>query len=121
MYQHLLKEYSTVILRGIAEKRGDSIQIRVSEIIPVDDAFARLGSGIVIDIELDKTPKESLVKLKEMLLKHKGGSPVYLNAISKDGGSERFVLKNYLVSMTNGILNDLTKIFPVENILILAK
>lgn len=121
MYQHLLKEYSTVILRGIAEKRGDSIQIRVNEIIPVDDAFARLGSGLVIDVELDKTPKESLVKLKEILLKHKGGSPVYLNAISKDGGSERFVLKNYLVSMTNGILNDLTKIFPVENILILSK
>jgi DNA polymerase-3 subunit alpha len=121
LYQPLLKEYSTVILRGIAEKRGDSIQIRVNEIIPIEEAIARLGAGIVIDIELDKTLKDQMIKLKEVLLKNKGGSPVFLNAISKDGKSERLVLKNYLVSMTNGILDDLMKIFPVENILLVSK
>ncbi|MBM4175187.1 MAG: DNA polymerase III subunit alpha [Ignavibacteria bacterium] len=121
LYQHLLKEYSTVILRGIAEKRGDSIQVRVNEVIPVDEAVKRLSSGVVIDIEIDNTSKSSLAKLKELLIKHKGGLPVFLNAIAKDGKSERFVLKNHLISMSNGILNELTKIFPAESILIISK
>ncbi len=120
-YKHLLKEYSTLVLRGLGQRRGDSIQVKIDEVIPIENAVERLGSGIVIDIEIEKTLQETMQKFKQLLKEYKGSSPVYLNAIQSNGQSERFLLKNYLVSINNEFVKKVSSLFPIENILILSK
>jgi DNA polymerase-3 subunit alpha len=119
-YGHLLKEYSLLYMIGRGEIRGDSLNVVVEEVYPLNEVITLFGEGLSIDIYVKKTSQEQINKISQILNKHAGMKPVYINLIYSDGNNEMFI-SEFKVKLTNELIDDLSKILPDENITILRK
>ncbi|MCX8010765.1 MAG: hypothetical protein N3A61_06405, partial [Ignavibacteria bacterium] len=120
-YGEHLNEYECVVLRGFAQRRGDSVQIKISEVIPIEKAIEVLGSAVVIDVNKNQLTIEKLESLKRIMNMNEGNSPVYLNINNGQGKSEKFRLNCNLVALNKSFVNKLNEIFPQEEIIIIPK
>lgn len=117
-YGHLLKEYSLLYMVGKGEVRGDSFNLIVEEVYPLNEVVSLFGKGISFDVYVKKTPKEEIEKVSAVLRKHEGTKPVYINLIYTDGTNEMF-LSDFKVKLTNELIADLLRVTQGENITIL--
>jgi DNA polymerase-3 subunit alpha len=119
-YGHLLKEYSLLYMLGRGEVRGDSLQVVVEEVYPINEVVSRFGQALSIDIYARQTSKEEIEKIEKVLKKYEGFKPVYLNVIYSKGDNEMFV-SDLKVDLCNELIFELSKVTSTENITILQK
>lgn len=119
-YGHLLKEYALLYMIGRGEIRGDSLVVVVEEVYPLNDVISLFGEGISFDFYAKSTLQKNIDEISNVLIKHKGTKPVYINLIYSDGSKE--VFKSELkVNLTNQLLLELLKFIPGEDITILKR
>ncbi|MDD5085500.1 MAG: DNA polymerase III subunit alpha [Candidatus Omnitrophica bacterium] len=81
----LLQKDATVFIRGRLTLREDEPKIIASEILPLSEAGKRLTRVVSIDLFTAGLDKETLEKLRDILITHKGKVPVYLNFKGPEG------------------------------------
>ncbi|MGB9664675.1 MAG: hypothetical protein ACPL25_07130, partial [Ignavibacteria bacterium] len=119
-FGHLLREYSLLYMIGRGEVRGDSLQVVVEEVYPIDEVITKFGQAISIDIFAKQTTRENIEKMKSILTRYEGLQPVYINLVYSDGNNEMFV-SELKVKLCNELIFDLVKVISPENITILQK
>ncbi len=119
-YGHLLKEYSLLYMIGRGEVRGDSLQVVVEEVYPLNEIISQFGQALSIDIFAKQTSKDEIEKIEKVLSKYEGFQPVYINLIYSNGNNEMFI-SELKVKLCNDLISDLTKVISPENITILQK
>ncbi|MGQ9589328.1 MAG: DNA polymerase III subunit alpha [Planctomycetota bacterium] len=88
-----LEENSLVFVRGLVHLRGTSRDLKVESIVPFSEAPARLTRSLSIVIRANGDPavEDLLFRLKGLILRHRGGCPVYL--ILEKPSKERVVIE----------------------------
>ncbi len=74
----LLAKDTAVFVKGRINLREDLPKIVASEILPLGEASQKLTRVLTIDLSTAGLDKETLKRLRDILLAHKGNTPVYL-------------------------------------------
>jgi DNA polymerase-3 subunit alpha len=119
-YGHLLKEYSLLYMIGRGEIRGDSLQVVVEEVYPINEVISLFGQALSIDIYSKHTSHEKIEQIRYVLQKYEGFQPVYINLVYSDGKNELFI-SDLKVNLCNDLISELSKVISSENITILQK
>ena len=116
-YGHLLTDDNIVFLVGRASKdRVGDPTIRVSKIIPLQDAEKDLISSVALHLQKDFLEEAPLRQLKKTLNQYKGKTPVYLYT-HQDDTSLQFKLKDDMaVVPEESLLKELGQKYGFENI-----
>ncbi|MCX8056247.1 MAG: DNA polymerase III subunit alpha [Ignavibacteria bacterium] len=117
-YSNLLNEYSLLYMIGKGSVKGDSLVLYVDEVYPLSEVISRFGEGISFDIYAKKTNKDEIEKISNILRKHQGTKPVYINLIYSNDSNEMF-LSDFKVKLSNELISELVRVTSPENITIL--
>ncbi len=77
----------TVVVARAKVDESDEPGLILEELMTVEEALARFEGGLVVFLEPGDAPR--LPELRDVLLKHPGGRPVYLQVTGSDGASRR--------------------------------
>jgi len=81
----LLTPDSIVFLSGVVDRRREEPSIRISEVIPADQAPHTLCDQVWVTVPNGSTPEEALVGLRDLCRKHPGEKEVYLRFLTGEG------------------------------------
>ena len=84
-YAPLLKQETLAFFRGRVDRRREQPSLRVSEIVPIDQADGQLTTAVVISVPCVGTTAEAVDKLRDVLVHHQGDRPVFLQFATPDG------------------------------------
>ena len=102
--RELLVEDTVVVARAKVDE-SDEPGLILEELLTVEDALARFEGSLVVCLEPDDAPQ--LPELREVLLRHPGQRPVYLQVRGSDGASRRVKAGNQVrVSIGEGLAED---------------
>lgn len=87
---HLLRKDNTVFVRGKVNSREDTPKLIAEEIIPMDEAEKKFTKVISIDLLTAGLDLEMLKKLKEVLSRYPGQTPVHIHF--RDPAGRRIIL-----------------------------
>jgi DNA polymerase-3 subunit alpha len=73
-----------VFLKGRLDLRRETPSVKVDEVIPVAEAVENLSQSLTVKINLAQIEEENLLSLREILERHKGRKPVFLNLTTAD-------------------------------------
>jgi DNA polymerase-3 subunit alpha len=97
-----------VFLKGRLDTRREAPSLKVDEVIPIAEAVENLSQSLTIKIDLRQSEEETLLSLREILARHKGRKPVYLELATADG--KRTLLsagKDYRVKVSEELLHEI--------------
>lgn len=77
-YQAMLALDTVAFFRGQVDRRREEPSLRVSEVIPLDQADERLGRMVLINLRCPGATPETLHELERALNSHPGDRPVFL-------------------------------------------
>ncbi|MFH0732021.1 MAG: DNA polymerase III subunit alpha [Candidatus Omnitrophota bacterium] len=77
-------EDSIVFIKGVLNLREDTPKIIADEILPLDEARKKYVQALSIKLYTTGLEKHTLQELSNILKKHKGNVPVYLNFTTQD-------------------------------------
>ncbi|MFN0057078.1 MAG: DNA polymerase III subunit alpha [Planctomycetota bacterium] len=87
-----LIEDAIVLVVGVGEKREESVSLRAERIVPINDAYLRLGKRIGVSFAVPNTVENDLFRLKDILQRHRGEIPVSLVFTGAEG--ERWIVRS---------------------------
>lgn len=90
--REFMEEDAIVLIKGGVEIREESVQVRADQVIPVSDAFAKLGKRIGVSFDVDEVDEDQLFRLKNLLGRYRGDVPVSL--IFRRGEKSRWVVRS---------------------------
>ena len=88
----LLAKDTAIYVKGRINMREDFPKVVASEILPLDQASQKLTRVLTIDLSTAGLDKETLKRLRDVLVAHKGNTPVYLTF--KDPMGKRTILSS---------------------------
>ncbi len=74
-----------VFVKGKVDKKRETPNLMVSEIIPVTDAVAKLTTAVCLRLDAARHDAAVLADVPGMLAKHKGTTPVYFQVATAAG------------------------------------
>jgi DNA polymerase-3 subunit alpha len=77
-YPDAVETERIVFLRGKVDKRRETPGVVVNDLVPIEDAVARLTRGIKIAVETPDAAQDLLTRLKPLLARHKGNCELFL-------------------------------------------
>ncbi|MCA8959014.1 MAG: DNA polymerase III subunit alpha [Planctomycetes bacterium] len=87
-----MTEDAIVLIQGTTEEREESVQVRADKVLPLADAFERLGRRLGVTFDTRETDENELFRLKDILHRHRGDVPVSL--IFDSGSGARWVVRS---------------------------
>ena len=110
----LLAKDTAIFVKGRINLREDVAKIVASEILPLGEASQKLTRVLTIDLSTAGLDKDTLQRLRDILLAHKGNTPVYLTfkdplgkrTILSSGESFRVNSSEELFDAVEGILGE---------------
>jgi DNA polymerase-3 subunit alpha len=92
-FGHLVQPEAVLVARGQLDRRGgDTINMIVNELIPLDDLASRYTAGCIIRIDEDQHAADVLPKLREILRGYPGPREVKFCIALSDGA--RVILRS---------------------------
>lgn len=68
--------------RGEVDRRREEPSLRVSEIIPIEEADERLSTALLLRVRCATTNEAVLERIREVLREHKGDRPVFIEILT---------------------------------------
>ncbi len=81
-WQSLLKLDTVVFLRGQVDRRREDPSLRVSEVVPLDQAADRLSTMVLIRVRCPGNDRTLLQKIREVLDRYPGDRPIFLEMVT---------------------------------------
>ena len=82
--QALLVPDSLVFLRGQVNRRRQAPSLRVSAVVPLDEADERFCESVLLKLETLAASETLLKELGRVIARHRGDRPVYLEIMTRD-------------------------------------
>ena len=80
----LLTDDRPILIQGQLQKDENSVKILADTIIPIDKAEETWTASVHFNLDITRTQKELLVKLKEILKSHPGSCRAYIHLLNPD-------------------------------------
>ncbi len=115
----VLREESAVLIAGTVDVQENARSLRAEQIVAVDEAFSRLGKRIGIEIPVEAASEDLLGRLKRLVARHPGGTPLSLVFCSPAG--ERWVVRTgegHGIAPTSDLLSELRALVGEEHVLV---
>jgi len=84
-YRLLIAADRLVFFRGQVDRRREEPGLRVSEVIPIEEATTRLAQCVIIKLHCAGTEERMLKQVHAICRKHKGETPLYLQLTTPGG------------------------------------
>jgi len=81
-WQGMLKLDTVVFLRGQVDRRRENPSLRVSDVVPLDQAADRLSTMVLIRIVCPGNDRTLLQRIREVLDRYPGDRPVFLEMVT---------------------------------------
>ena len=78
---HLLSEDNTVLVQGQVQKDENSSKLLADAMILINEAEEKWTAEVCLKVDLERTDRNTLIKLKEVLNRHQGDCSGYLHLI----------------------------------------
>jgi DNA polymerase-3 subunit alpha len=109
---HILTSEGPFVVQGIVDSNGDKPKIKASEVELLEDYRQRVTSEIQINLSTIGLSREDLMKLKEVLGRHKGDCAVRLKlTIPTKAESVIALSEEYKVGASDEMVNDVERLF----------
>ena len=82
-YQPLLVPESVAFFRGQVDRRRQEPSVRVSDVVPLEEADERLSAMVLVRVDSLVTP-ECLREVAELARRYRGDRPLYLEVLTRD-------------------------------------
>ena len=103
-----IAEDAMVFVKGRVNLREDTPKIIADEILPLEDARNKYTQALSVELITTGLEKNILAKLSEILKKHKGGTPVYINFMTPEKKKVQMAAgKNLSVSPTDELIAEI--------------
>ena len=103
-----IAEDAMVFVKGRANLREDTPKIIAEEILPLEDARNKYTQALSVELITTGLEMNILAKLSEILKKHKGGTPVYINFMTPEKKKVQMAAgKNLSVSPTDELIAEI--------------
>lgn len=86
-FRDSIEDDAIVVCTGKVEERSDEPGLILDQVLSVDEALARFEGGVVIRLEPPDRPR--LPDLRQLVGRHKGKNPLYLQVLGEDGRLRR--------------------------------
>ena len=96
-----------VFVRGKVDKKRETPNLMVSEIIPVADAVAKLTTAVCVRLDSARHDATALADVPGMLAKHRGTTPVYFQVSTAQGKAMLSVDKQHGVRPSTALVEDI--------------
>ncbi len=118
-YKDLIQDERIVVLRGTVDRNREEPSLKVTEILPVEDAMRTEVHRVVLRIDAELRESDVLLpKLRTAFEAHGGDTPVYLR-IDTEGGHELVrVGRKLYVSPTEDFCRDLEGLVGRERLVL---
>jgi DNA polymerase III subunit alpha len=102
-----IAEDAIVFIKGRINLREETPKIIAEEILPLEEARNKYTQAISIELVTTALETQTLSGLKEILKKHKGRTPVYINLSTPDKKKVQIAAgKDFLVMPTDILINE---------------
>ena len=96
-----------VFVKGKVDKKRETPNLMVSEIIPATDAVAKLTTAVCVKLDSARHDASALTDVPGMLARHKGTVPVYFQVTTASGKAMLSVDKQHGVKPSPALVDDL--------------
>ncbi len=112
-FQDLVVDDNVVFVKARVDRRRDEPGLRVSEILPVEQAATKLTRYVTIQFDPSTAEEEDLLRLRSVLKGHEGATPVIL-AVRSAGRGRVFVqtARDYYVLPTDEMRERIERSLP---------
>lgn len=107
----LIAPESIIFLRGKIDRRRESPNIIVNEVIPLKEADGYLTTAVGLHLEPSRHRPETMVQLKPLLEKHRGNTEVFAQVMTP--GSQKVTLRldrSVFVHVTPELVSELSQL-----------
>jgi len=107
--QELLDGEAPLVITGTLDKTEQSSKVKATRIDSLHAVMERTTSRVDISLTATGASPDDLMRLKDVLMRHKGACPVYLRIRIPRHGNALLSIKtddNHRVSPTEGLVND---------------
>ncbi|MBN2445679.1 MAG: hypothetical protein JXO22_03075, partial [Phycisphaerae bacterium] len=84
-FQHLLKPDAVVFIDGSVDRRREEASVRVSNIVPIEEARQKLSQRLVLRMNSTGGPLETLDSIQSLCRDNRGGCEVLFQVSSPEG------------------------------------
>jgi len=108
--ERYIMEDLPLLITGTVDRTEQGIKIKALKIGSLQEARERMTSRVDIRLSATGASTEDLIKLREVILRHKGSTPVYLRITTPRHGEAALLIKadkEHAVSPTEGLVYDL--------------
>ena len=120
-FGNLLKEEESVFIFGDLESSGDAVKVHVKKVIPLEKVKDTLTESIKILIDKDKVTEEMILMIKEVLVKHEGSVPVFIQLNENGSKNKIYALKDLRVKLNDSLISSLINITGEDSIVLKSK
>jgi DNA polymerase-3 subunit alpha len=117
-----VEDEEAIFAIGNLESSGDAVKMQVNKVIPMRKTANELTESLKLQISKDKISSEKLIELKNILKKHEGSIPVFINLT--ENGSDKgklFSLQEMRVKITTELLKQLAELLGEEFVVLKSK
>ncbi len=109
---HILASEGPFVVKGIIDSNGDKPKIKASEVELLEDYRQRVTSEVQINLSTIGLSRDDLLRLKDILVRHKGECNVRLKlTIPTKAESVISFSEEFKVGSSEEMINDIEKIF----------
>ncbi len=119
----LLRAEAILFLSGTVDRRREVPQLIIDKAIPIEEAIGHLTGAITLRLE-EALQQETLAELGEILRRHPGRCPIYLEVAPATRGDVRVVVQcsqEWLVAADRGLYRELCDLLGEENVLLIPR
>lgn len=112
-----IQEGSVILIKGETEVRDEEVRVRAEEIIPLDQAYQKLGRRLGVSFPVEQSSEDELFLLKDLIGRNPGRIPVSLFFDARDGN--RWIVRGsdtLAVDLSGELLTELRGLVGEERI-----
>lgn len=116
-----LKEEESILLYGDLESSGDTVKMHVKKITPLNEAIFVQTESLKLLLTVGSSTAEKLIHIKDLLIKHPGNIPVFIQ-LDENGKKPRiFALKEIRINPDEVLISSIIKILGDDSVLLKSK
>ncbi len=118
----LVKEDNLVFVRGRLNLREEEPKIVADDIILLEKVKEMFTKSVLVKLPADGVPQEMMLRVRNVIQKHRGKTPVFIDIMSPQGRKVRMsVDKELTVHPTDELLGDMEEVVGPGNIKFIAR
>ncbi|MFO7523871.1 MAG: DNA polymerase III subunit alpha [Ignavibacteriaceae bacterium] len=117
----LLKEEESILLYGDLESSGDTVKMHVKKVIPLNEAKFVQTESLKLLLTVGSQTAEKLIQIKDLLMKHSGNIPVFIQLDENGKKSRIFALKEIRINPDEMFISSIINILGEDSVLLKSK